>query len=126
MARLAEKESKSVIDQDLKERLLLTKSHHWRYEDERRMLITLSNATKEGGLYFRPFDEDMRLSEVILGPRCDLKQKYVSQLTRKLNLCAIVFRSRLEFGGFRVIRNGRDLRSIAEALERPIPTPSIL
>lgn len=120
MTRLGKKNGAFVIDKDLKERLLLTKSHHWGYEDERRALINLANATKEGELYFRPFNEDMRLSEVILGPRCDLKPKYVWNVTRATNPCAIVFRSRLEFGGFSVMRNGRDLPSIAKALtERP-------
>jgi len=84
------------------------------------MFINLSNATREGELYFQPFDKDMRLSEVILGPRCGLKPEHVWNVTQAMNPCAIVFRSRLEFGEFRVIRNGRDLPSIAKALtERP-------
>lgn len=106
-----------VIDDDLKQRLLLTKSHHWIYEDELRVLINLPTATKEGDLYFRTFDKDLRLAEVILGPRCSLKVETLRNVAKSTNPCAIVFRSRLEFGEFRVIRNGRDLPSIAEALE---------
>lgn len=99
---------------------LEAKSHHWQFEDERRIFINLSRATREDTLYFHSFDNDMRLEEVILGPRCGLNLEDVRKVTRATNPCAIVFRSRLEFGGFRVIRNGRDLPSIAKALtERP-------
>lgn len=120
MARLDEPSAIFAIDADLKQRLLLTKSHHWQYEDERRVFISLSKATKEGNLYFRRFDNDLRLVEVILGPRCGLKPAEVWKVAQATNPCAIVFRSRLEFGGFRIIRDGRDLPSIAKALaERP-------
>jgi hypothetical protein len=105
-----------VIDDDLKQRLLLTKSDHWTPEAELRMIVDLSKATREGPLYFRPFDEDMVLTEVILGPNCVLTPPAVRKLARGTNPCAIVFRSRAEYGGFRVIRNGADLKSIAEQL----------
>jgi len=81
------------------------------------MIVDLSRVTREGPLYFRPFDEDMVLAEVILGPNCALKQHVVRNLVRATNPCAVVFRSRAEYGGFRVIRNGADLKSIAEQLQ---------
>jgi len=111
MARVEKKTDRFVMDEDLKEQLFLTKSHHWQYEDERRIVIDLSKETREGKFYFHRFDKDMVLSEVILGPRCSLKLDKVRNVTRTTNPCAIVFRSRLEFGEFRVIRNGRDLPS---------------
>jgi hypothetical protein len=109
-----------VLDQNIKERLLLIKSHHWKYECERRVFVALSKAMNVGSHYFRPFDKNMRLAEVILGPRCGLKLEEVRKVALATDPCAITFRSRLEFGRFRVIRNGWDLPSIAKAvLDRP-------
>jgi len=105
-----------IIDGDLKQRLLLTKSDHWTPEAELRMIVDLSKATTEGSLYFRPFDEDMVLAEVILGPNCTLTPLAVRKLAQTTNPSGVVFRARAEYGGFRVIRNGADLRSIAEQL----------
>jgi hypothetical protein len=105
-----------VVGDDLKEQLLLTKSDYWIYESELRMIIDLSKASKEGQLHFRPFAADMVLSEVILGERCTLQPDKVRELIRATNPCAVVFRSRTEFGTFRVKVNGWDLRSVAEQL----------
>jgi len=117
---LSVKRGSFVLDQNLKERLLLIKSHLWKYESERRVFVTLSKAIKVGGHYFRSFDKDIRLAEVILGPRCSLKVEEVRKVAVASDPCAITFRSRLEFGRFRVIRNGWDLPSIAKAvLDRP-------
>ncbi len=121
LTKAGEKKNAFVIDQDLEDRLLLTKSHHWKDEHERRIFIPLSNdLPKKGELYFKLFDRNMSLKEVILGPRCGLKLEKIREVTLATNPCAIVFRSRLEYGKFRVRVNGRDLSSIAQALtERP-------
>jgi hypothetical protein len=114
---LGDQTSSFVVNDDLKERLLLTKSSHWAYESELRMIIELSRVTKEGLLYFRPFSPaDMVLAEVILGERCTLPPKTVRELVRLTNPSAVVFRSRTEFGSFRVKINGYDLESVAEQM----------
>jgi hypothetical protein len=116
MAKLDGNQEPFVIDEELKGRLLLTKSHHWKYEDERRLFIPLTNVTKDGELYFRSFDEGMRLAEVILGPRCRKQIEKFRDETRKTSPCAIVFRSRMAFGEFKVILNGWDSKRITDAL----------
>lgn len=115
LARLAKKGGSFVLDDNLKQQLLITKSNHWKYEQERRVFVELRKALKIGDLYFRSFDKRLRLAEVILGPRCNLKTDDVKKAASG-HPCAIIYRSRLEFGGFRVIRNGRDLPNIAQAL----------
>ena len=115
LAGLTKKGASFVLDDDLKQRLLITKSHHWKYERERRVFVELRKALKIGDLYFRPFDKGLRLAEVILGPRCNLKTDDVKKAV-SVHPCAIIFRSRLEFGAFRVIRDGRDLPNIGHAL----------
>jgi hypothetical protein len=107
-----------IVDDNLRERLLLTKSIHWKPEDEVRMIIDLSNARRDGQLYFRPFDSDMVLTRVILGPNCALDPKAVRELVRFRHPRAIVFRSRAAYGKFQVAFNQRDKQSVVEQIER--------
>jgi len=55
---------------ELRHLLLTTKSSRWVYEKKRRLLPRLAEMTKEGELYFKSFDNRLRLVEVIAGPRC--------------------------------------------------------
>ena len=106
-----------VVDDELRERLLLTKSIHWKPEDEVRIIVDLSKeAKRDGQLYFRPFDSDMVLTRVILGPNCALDPHALRELVRERHPPAIVFRSRAEYGGFKVVFNQRDEQSVAEQI----------
>ena len=108
-----------VVDNELRERLLLTKSIHWEPEDEVRIIVDLRDSKKakrDGQLYFRRFDSDMVLRRVILGPNCALDPHAVRDLVHLRHPSAIVFRSRAEYGGFRVVFNERDKDSVAEQI----------
>lgn len=105
-----------VVDDNLRERLLLTKSIHWEAEDEVRIIVDLSKAKRDGQLYFRPFNSDMVLTRVILGPNCALDPHAVRDLVRLTHPHAIAFRSRAEYGGFKVVFNQRDEESVAEQI----------
>jgi hypothetical protein len=48
-----------------------TKGQDWSYENEFQRLIDLSTVMSEPPDYFIPFDDDMRLAEVIIGERCE-------------------------------------------------------
>jgi hypothetical protein len=61
-----------VISSSSMERLMRTKFKDWEYEKEMRMFVKLKALNVESGKYFYPFSERLRLSEVILGVRCDL------------------------------------------------------
>jgi len=114
-----DKESDSfVVDNRLEERLLLTKSIHWKPEEEVRIIVDLlsSKVRRDRQLYFRPFDSDMVLTRVILGPNCALDPHAVRDLVRVRHPLAIVFRSRAEYGGFKVVFNQRDEQSVAEQI----------
>lgn len=64
------------------ERLLLTKFKAWEYESEARIFMPLQESQKLNGNYFAEFDEEIRLSSVILGQRCS---KTVSDVEAALN-----------------------------------------
>ncbi|HMD75822.1 MAG TPA: DUF2971 domain-containing protein [Terracidiphilus sp.] len=60
---------------ELEDSLFVTKYAAWRYENEQRMVIPLDKLTKEGDLYFMPFDGTLKLVEIIAGHRCCVKWK---------------------------------------------------
>jgi len=94
----------AAIDKDLQKKLLCTKFQHWHYEQEVRCFIPLKHATKEGNLHFFPLiDPLLRLSEVILGPECQLSLAAVRRLTSALHPGAVTFGSRLAFKFFNVV-----------------------
>jgi len=102
-----EQEPLSIPD-GLQDLLFVTKFRHWEYEDEVRRFVLLSEAEQEGELYFWPFDEDMRLREVILGPLCPRSElETVRALVAESKSRALVSRARLGFSSFEVRPDGR-------------------
>lgn len=94
------------ITEVLQNQLLGTKFDGWQYEQELRRFVDLSKTRHEKGLYFLPFDEDLRLKEVILGVRNDLSLEAIRQLVKSTNPEAVVFKTRLEYRGFRIVGDG--------------------
>jgi hypothetical protein len=95
------------ITTDLQNLLLRTKFIGWKYEQELRRFVDLSKIKQEKGLYFLPFDEDLRLREIILGERNDLSLEDVRALAKATNPGAVVFKTRLERRAFRIVGDGR-------------------
>lgn len=52
-------------------RLLFTKFADWRYEDEIRVTIKLDQDSKTNGMFFKEFDNDLKVAEVLVGIRSD-------------------------------------------------------
>lgn len=102
-----EQEPLSIPD-DLQDLLFVTKFRHWEYENEVRRFVPLSEAKQEGELYFWPFEDGMRLREVILGPLCPRSElEPVRALVAESKADALVSRARLGFGSFEVRPDGR-------------------
>ncbi|MEA3394859.1 MAG: DUF2971 domain-containing protein [Pseudomonadota bacterium] len=85
--------------------VLCTKFYDWKYEDEVRVFVQLDHATKEGGLYFYPFDEKVVLREVVLGPKCELPLKAIRALVSEYTPTVEVIKSSIALGTFRVVKN---------------------
>ena len=81
-------------DENLKNRLRRTKYKDWDYEEEYRVFVPLEEKLKEGTLYFYPFGDNLRLIEVILGPRCILSLDAVQRLVRTQHPHAVTFQAR--------------------------------
>lgn len=104
--RLRDEDTQSITAVRQNE-LIRTKFVGWQYEQELRRFVDLSKTKREKGLYFLPFDEDLRLREVILGVRNDLSLEAIRELLKSTNPEAVVFKTRLEFRGFRIVGDGR-------------------
>jgi hypothetical protein len=89
------------------ELLLRTKYKDWNYEDELRKFVDLATAKPEHGLFFVPFNAELELKEVILGQRNEFSIESIRELVESRNPGAVVFKTRLERGGFRIVGDGR-------------------
>ena len=94
--------------QDVTQRLLTTKFARWRYENERRVIVPLGSLkpeTKKGREYFfRPFDDDLRLVEVIAGARCCVKWRpSIESAVEKFSVKPRLMKARLSFRQFKVV-----------------------
>ncbi len=91
---------KDAAARDAMLKVLSTKFSHWRYEDEVRLFARLDTPSA-GGLYFRPFDADLQLREVIVGASSDLSRREISDAL--VGTAAQVRKARLAFRSFRVV-----------------------
>ncbi len=99
-------ETKAVkLDEKLINRLLRTKFSDWKYEEESRVFVELDHSTREAGMYFQDFSENLRLAEVILGPRCELPIEKIRALSQSDHHNVKVLKARMGFKEFRVIED---------------------
>ena len=68
------------------------------------MVLRLEEAVAEGDRYFRRFDEDLKLKEVVAGARCPVG---MAQLERSIapSRGVKIVKARLAFRSFRVVEN---------------------
>lgn len=91
------------LSTDSQQLLICTKSDYWKYEREVRVLVKLEDMIREGALHFCPFDDTLRLKEVILGPRCTASLDAIRKLTDAHHKDAVTVSSRLASGHFSIV-----------------------
>ena len=94
---------KLVLDQPQRDQLIRTKFWDWNYEDEWRIFVGLDHSTIENGMYFISFSPEMRLAEVILGPRCTLPVPSLQPLIDGLATDIVIRLTQIETQSFRVV-----------------------
>lgn len=92
-------------------KLLSSKHEAWSYENECRVFIPLKDKVSENGIFFEDFSDEIKLAEVILGPRCDIAINTVTKLTSKYDAPIHVKKARLAFTDFKVVENRAFRRS---------------
>jgi len=86
-------------------KLLTTKYHHWRYEQEFRMILRIEDVVEEAGLFFLPFCNALRLKESIIGARCNLTPLGVARHIGTDGCGVRIRKARLAFNSFKVVQD---------------------
>ena len=87
------------------QKLLYTKYHHWRYESEVRLFLSLDPQTvDQNGNYFAEFSDKLQLRQVIVGAVSDTTRTEVTEAVAGLTGVE-AFKTRLAFASFSVVRN---------------------
>ncbi|MGK5092554.1 DUF2971 domain-containing protein [Deltaproteobacteria bacterium TL4] len=90
-------------------RLLATKFQDWRYEDEVRVYTDLSDRDAVTSHYFKDFDHDLALREVILGCRFSGAVPEIRALAHNCFAGVSMIQTRLAFTSFRVERDKHEI-----------------
>lgn len=101
-------------------KLLTTKFNHWRYEKEVRTIIRLEDSHSEGGLYFLPYCNALRLREIIIGPRNTLTTADIAEMVESCPYDVEIIHGRLAFRSFKVVRN-RSFQKVTVHTQRCVP-----
>ncbi len=112
---LPENPDRTQLSSKLQERLAVTKSHHWKYEEELRLFVELKQTVRERDLFFQLFSDDLQLAEVILGDRCEHALPTVRRLVFQVAPDAVAFKARLAFRSFEVRLNGKTKPHVSQA-----------
>jgi hypothetical protein len=94
-------ESPTMADSD---RMLWTKFDNWAYEQEIRIWAGLDE--HEGGIYYKDFDDNLRLMEVIAGAKCSVPE-HAFQRALKPFPSVIPVKARAGFKKFEVVLDQR-------------------
>lgn len=84
--------------------MAITKASHWKYEEEVRVFLELSQCQKRDGLLFEPLGEHIRIVGLVLGPLCKLSKAEVQRALPRGDRIHMIW-SRLAFRSFNVTPN---------------------
>ena len=82
---------------------LTMKPTAWRHEQERQVRVPLEQSVD--GIYYRSFDDDLHLREVILGSRCPLSPHEIAEAVTNPPLDVDIFKARPSHASFDVCRH---------------------
>ncbi|AGZ38086.1 DUF2971 domain-containing protein [Pseudomonas aeruginosa] len=107
LAALSPAGTPDELSEELQQQLLRTKSAGWRYEQEYRSFVRLDTALADGPLHFWPVADEIQLTEVILGPLCEVPIESVRRRVEQHFPDAVVFKARLAFQSFKIVPDAR-------------------
>lgn len=93
----------------LKHRLLCTKSSDWESEEEIRLLLDIVEIEEEGKLRFYKFNADLSLKEVILGPSCHIDLPALRSFSSQIHPEVLVYKAKLANKHFAVVPDPESL-----------------
>lgn len=91
------------VGEDQMPDLFATKFIHWSYEEEVRQLISFE--TEPGEICFYPYSDELRLRQIIIGPRSELCVEDIQEAISEYGDGGVeIFQARLAFRRFEVVR----------------------
>ena len=95
------------VGNELSLKLMTTKFADWKYEDEVRLFAKSEETYEELGFHFHPFNETLRLREVVIGARARAAEsvREVRAALHPDDNSVKIIPARLAFRSFRVVRN---------------------
>ena len=84
-------------------KIIAAKFDHWQYESEWRIFCDLKNERLESGLYFEDFSESLKLTEVVLGLKCEISEEKIQELIFSMGMDAKVIKAKISDHEFKVI-----------------------
>ncbi len=97
--------AKGSVGNTLSRRLMTTKFADWKYEDEVRLFAKPEETYEELGLHFHPFNDTLKLREIMIGARAAVSVREVQAALQPDDKSVKVIPARLAFRSFRVVRN---------------------
>lgn len=85
--------------------LINFKYDSWKYENEVRIIVNLSDCTIVSDNYFIPFKENFRISEVILGSHFDNNEEQMATLSEEYG--ARIIPTKLAFRSFNIVEDAK-------------------
>ena len=88
--------------------MLSTKFSNWEYEQEVRIWVDLTD--EEDGLYFKDFDDSLKLTEVIVGHGCTVPRSAIVRAIVPLATEINLIKARAGFKKFEIVNDERGLK----------------
>lgn len=90
------------IDEPFMKKLLLTKFDHWRYEEEYRAYVSITDEID--GYYYANFSDSLKLKQVIVGDQSRITRAQISEALGELAMGVEAFKARAAFKSFEVVQ----------------------
>ncbi len=98
-------DSSLISSPKFSEKLLLTKFEHWGYEEEYRIIRQLDNFVKDDELYFQPFNDDIKITKVIIGCQSNITRNHVLERLSDADKDVEIIYSRSAFKSFKIVKH---------------------
>jgi hypothetical protein len=101
-----------TLDEAIMLRVLQTKFEDWKYEDEVRVFANLEEQDSATSLYFKDFDSQLALREIIFGARCEETAEFIQTISGSIGKGIRLVQGRLAFRSFKVVEDRRRTKAM--------------
>ncbi len=103
--QIHEETGKMILVKKAVDKLIRTKFYDWKYENELRLFVKLDHTTVESDMYFKDFDSNLILREVILGSRCELPIAGIRTMLNSYTPSVKVIKSKIALNSFHIVED---------------------